>query len=636
MNRLITAFGAAFKKYIEGLKQIEYTTFVEHLTALVYSHTWCIPSNTQEAVPDISLFDHLKTTAAITACLYQYHHKNESLSEKSINNAGLTRFIIAAGDISGIQNYLFDIPSTAAGGAARRLRARSLFIQLCSEIASHQIIHRLQLPNWNIIISSGGNFYILLPDLPETAEVLEDTQKNIDRWLIKYRHGELALNLAWCSFGDQGFKAADSLSAHSGFSAVIQEVKDRLSQKKQNRHNSFLQTADHWNSTAFVLPVNYSGNPACGICRKYPVENGKDSCSRCSQEGEIGGMLPAAKYLSFYSDGRSGLLNIFDYSVEISAVPPKNGSLYLVEKLNNLDLLELSQFPATFKYMAGHVARQDNRVLTFEDMAEYSDGQKLLGFLKVDVDNLGRFIVFGLKRPENSLDTISRQTTFSRLMDLFFTGYIESLVRAEYEDCYTVYSGGDDLFLVGPWDKVLSLAEQINKDFRRFTGNSSLTLSAGLSITKPGYPVARAAALADEALEKSKNGDQSGQRNRLTLLGKTLTWDEWEEARNEWYELQNLMDKYQQHVTSAFMYNLLKLASMWQEYCLGDTNGLRFHPLLAYNIRRNLDEHQMPDLKNWAGKLLTWPPGQKERSVLNHLKLIVTLCLFSMRGGKDK
>jgi hypothetical protein len=75
---------------------------------------------------------------------------------------------------------------------------------------------------------------------------------------------------------------------------------------------------------------------------------------------------------------------------------------------------------------------------------------------------------------------------------------------------------------------------------------------------------------------------------------------------------------------------------MWQRFRKGDTLGLRFHPLLAYNIKRNLDEKRAPDLYRWTEKLLTWPPDQKTMAVWDHLDLIVTLCLCSTRGGKQK
>lgn len=634
MNSLIRAFGSAFQQYTLSLKnQVSYEPFLQHLNSLVYAHTWCIPSNTQEAVPDISLFDHLKTTAAIAACLYQYHQKTGSLAEDKIKNTPAPRFMIAAGDISGIQNYLFDIPVAATKGAARRLRARSLFIQLCSEVAAHQIIHRLDLPPWNIIISSGGNFYILLPNLPETGQALEEIQAGLDRWLVDNRNGELALNLAWQSFGDAGFQTGSS-GKGSGFSTVIQNVKDLLNQKKQNRFKTCLQGSAQWLSSSFILPVDFGGAPACDLCKKYPVETGTEFCSRCAGEIATGSRLPGAGYISFYRESRPGLLNIFGYSVDISRNLPEAGNPYLILKLNDPDLKEAGPYPASFKYLATHVPSEDDRTLTFEQIAAAADGQKLLGFLKADVDNLGRMLAFGLKRQDNSLDTISRQTTFSRLMDTFFTGYIEALVKDEYADCYTVYSGGDDFFFVGPWDKVLALAEQINLDFTRFAGNRGLTLSAGLSITRPDYPVARAADLADQALKLSKDNSKENGRNRLTLLETTLTWEEWAEIKKEWLHLQSLVDKNTTGVPSAFTYNLLKLASMWKQYRQGETRGLRFHPLLAYNIRRNLDQRRMPDLYRWAERLLVWPPGQAEARILDYLGLMVTLCLYSMRGRR--
>lgn len=361
LNDLITSFGNGFRHYVNSLKNVEYDSFIQHLTSLVYSHTWCIPSNTQEAVPDISLFDHLKTTAAIASCLYQYHVKNGSLQLSSLNNPGADRFIIAAGDISGIQSYIFNIPTSVSKGTARRLRARSLFIQLCSDIAAHRILHRLHLPLWNIIISSGGNFYLLLPNLPETISTLQETQAQIDRWLFQNRNGELALNLAWQPFGDAGFKSGNADILHSGFSMVVQQVKDRLNHKKLTRYSSLLQDQTGWNNGRFILPVSYSGNPVCEYCKKYPAQSGTDSCPRCSRENDVGSRLPGAAYIAFYNQSQTGSLNIFDYSVEISVTPDFTGSPYLVEKLNDPDLLDVSRYPASLKYLATHVGRSAKR-----------------------------------------------------------------------------------------------------------------------------------------------------------------------------------------------------------------------------------------------------------------------------------
>jgi CRISPR-associated protein Csm1 len=44
--------------------------------------------------------------------------------------------MIVLGDISGIQNYLFDVADAGGWGQARRLRARSFYIQVLAEAAA--------------------------------------------------------------------------------------------------------------------------------------------------------------------------------------------------------------------------------------------------------------------------------------------------------------------------------------------------------------------------------------------------------------------------------------------------------------------------------------------------------------------
>jgi len=71
MNKLIQSFGAAFREFVNTSgDNVDFECLFNHLSNIVYTHTWCVPSNTQEAVPDVSLFDHLKTTGAIAGCLY--------------------------------------------------------------------------------------------------------------------------------------------------------------------------------------------------------------------------------------------------------------------------------------------------------------------------------------------------------------------------------------------------------------------------------------------------------------------------------------------------------------------------------------------------------------------------------------
>lgn len=630
MNSLIKSFGDSFAKFARGSSgSLTFDVLASHLTNMLYTHTWCIPSNTQEEIPDVSLFDHLKTTAAIAACLYQYHTKTNSLNEKSLKSIEKPRFLIVSGDISGIQQYIFDITASTVGGVARMLRSRSLLVQLYSDVAAHKILHKLQLPVWNLLMSSGGNFFLLLPYLEESQKALEETQAEIDRWFMEKTNGELALNLAWHPFSDTGFRAAtDKLP---GFSHVISEVKTRLNQKKQTKFADVLVNKG-WHEELFTIAVDFKDKEPCGSCHKYPAEatvRNEPFCFKCKLEYDLGKLLPNAKYVSLFNDDTSGVMPVLGYSLTIGDKPLNSGTPYLVIKLNDTDLQDIPGKPAMFKYIASHIPQEKGETLSFEDIASKAEGQHLLGFLKADVDRLGELFVFGLQR--TFIDTVSRQATLSRLLDTFFTGWLESLVSSQFPDCYTVFSGGDDLFLVGPWDKIVALAEQIHDDFTEFAGNSRLTISAGIVVTKPSYPIARAADAVEKALEQAKDNG----RNSITFLDKPHTWAEWTEARKGWKHFSTIINNSNTSLPSAFLYKLLTFSEMWQEYRKGNISGLRYHPLLAYTISRNLDARKTPELYAWAQRLLKWPPGEAEKKLLDNLGIIAKLCLMNKRGGKE-
>ena len=638
LNKHIKEFGADFKKHFLNGQSIDSTDFnclVSHILNMLFKYTWCIPSNTQEAYPDVSLYDHLKTTAAIASCLYLYHSNTGTLNEKSIRKDDVERFILVVGDLSGIQKYIFDIANIGAGGGvARRLRARSLYVQLCTEVVSHLILRKIGAPILiNTLMNSGGRFYLLLPHLPEIERTLGDIQQTIDNWFINELSGELALNLAWVSVGDDGFKA--SLHGESGFGKILEEANIRLNSRKQSRFAVALCSSEKWAEDPFAINISYEGGSSCISCNKFPKVAG-DFCSHCDLDREVGAILPSAKYIAYF-DSESGEIPVLGHSLSLwkeMDSDSKHEKPYLLMKANDTDLADTAMYSSSAKFIAKFVALSDNcdickeansPVATFECIANRSNGDNLLGLLKADVDYLGESFIFGLQGDKSAFDTISRIATFSRMLDQFFSGWVERLT-SEDGDFYTVYSGGDDLFILGPWDKILELADTIKTDFDRYTGNPSLTISAGIAITMHDLPISSAAEAADAALKRAKDEG----RNRITVLGHSVTWDDWAKVKSEWNRLAPEVAA----TSSAFLYNLLEFAGMWEEYKKGNTLGLRYHPLLAYNVSRNLDQRKSPLLYDWAKKLLSIRPGDKEQEfALDNLGLVTSLLIYSKRGG---
>lgn len=102
---------------------------------------------------------------------------------------------------------------------------------------------------------------------------------------------------------------------------------------------------------------------------------------------------------------------------------------------------------------------------TFEQFAEQADGIKRIGVLRADVDNLGTTFVYGFQRKngDGKYATLSRAATLSRQLSLFFKCYINELLEKEERKVAIVYSGGDDVFLVGAWNDVIAACVDLKK-----------------------------------------------------------------------------------------------------------------------------------------------------------------------------
>lgn len=228
----------------------------------------------------------------------------------------------------------------------------------------------------------------------------------------------------------------------------------------------------------------------------------------------MGRELPKTKYIAF---GR-GILdktsdNIFvvfhpfeteyvskeGYFVELLRDYKENDSYYLMYKIGSDANRHLRAFD---KFYANYVPLNDKgQILTFEDISEKSRWQRddktfgsdLIGVLKADIDNLGLVFSKGFEIPRKveegipELDrkTISRYLTLSRMIELFFSGWMREIMAADnkeaiidelkglegidkdrfvrylktdyvdFKNIYTVYSDGDDLVLVGPWETMI-------------------------------------------------------------------------------------------------------------------------------------------------------------------------------------
>ena len=626
----------SFNKELEGLHFNSSEDAINRLYFLLWKFTWCVPSAVYRTEPDISLFDHLKTTAAIAGCLYRYEKES---SEKPTKES--KAFWLVGGDVSGIQTYIMGV-LTQQGKVARRLRARSFRIQILSEVYSHLILHRFGLPLCNLISSAGGNFYILVPALKDTEEQLLKIEKEVNEWIYERFRGELYLPLSYVQFAGKELIEADG---SKGFRDILKRLKEESLKKKYKPFHTVIIGDAGWESEKMLMDEKVKGDDdVCDGCHRYPVENAEEGlCALCMDDVKIGKKLPGTTCIAFYKGKERGgfesLLTGEDrYCFELLDGTRGVNDAYLLLALND------TKTDYGFKYMTNHVPSVEdvkcgseehdhgdkNTPALFDCIADLSEGDRLIGYLKADVDNMGRIFREGIKN-----FSISRFCTLSRMIELFFSGYIQKQLASRYKDLYTVFSGGDDFFIIGPWNRVIDFAIEMRDEFKRFTGeNPVFSFSAGVYIARPHEPVSFCTESSELYLKKAKVDKDS-----ITLFDKPVKWHELETIIDD---ARKLIKWYHAGVLSrGLMYNFREYGRMAEESGIFSENReiktqyLKFVPLLAYDINRNLTGDNQQDAYNWARELMV-DTSLKAHERLKYLRLIMDYVLtYTRREERD-
>lgn len=583
------------------------------MDTLLQKYTWCLPA--QWGGGDVCLYDAARITAAIAVCLARCGEQSQP-------------FLLITGDFSGIQSYIFAVARTGARGVAKRLRARSFLIDATVAALAHTTARHLEVPMQSILMLCGGKFQLLAPNLPEQAARLEKLRRETDRYLFRRYKGEISVNLAWVPFGPEGF---------SQYGTTVTRLAQALREQKNQPFAGALMGEKGWREDAFSLYDDLAGKTRCPSCQSRLIPAEAESCEECALQTTVGGRLSRAHTL-WYSHG-SGEVELLE-DCYLSFSYQKAGQLYQVVRLNSWDIPpELTCYPLTVRTMAGNLPTgADGEGLTFFDLADRSPGDKLLGIFKADVDNLGYLFADGF-RGNGQGGTVGRVTELSRMLELFFSGYVSTLLKREYQEIYTVFSGGDDLFLIGPWDTLADLAVRLEQAFRRFTGqNPCLTLSGALTMAAPGTHIAALAEDCEERLKQVKDQppgrvypDKQG-RDGVYFMGQIFTW---EDLRRQLSIGRQLLQTALANNMSALQ-RILRFSQMYQSFLeTGDVFQLMYDPMFFYD--RQLHYKQLlqgdPWLRGYIDQLAENAADLKR--INRTLYFAQTAARYAMSGVKE-
>jgi CRISPR-associated protein Csm1 len=542
------SYYSKFKSDISDLsffvKKLGFTNYISTFNNLLKKYLWCVPQSAKyQELPDVSLYDHMRLTAMLASNLYIYHSVNDSYDIDSVCDRNINKYLLVGGDISGIQNFIYDINSK---GAMKSIKGRSFFMQFLPTIISKKILESLGLDETHLIYSTGGHFYMILPNLLEVKNKLKEEIDKVNDYLFNNFDTEIFLRADYEEFAPS---LLDSKEDNHNFCFLWDSLQRKLAFKDRTKYKNLLKT-------------NYE--------KFFYFEN--ISKSKLSFD-EMGKKLRDSKYLFLYKGVDKGEYEALGYS--FSFCTDKELSKNITNELTDIyclnGKLESKLFENYFNYNIHlfPIGGLHKFEAELETIADRSMGTKWLGILRMDVDNLGMIFAEGLRNYTNvdrykrkdfkdigglkkfNFYSIGRLTTLSTQLTVFFSYILNNIVESNEKwkgNSVIVYSGGDDVFVLGRWDIIPEIAIEINKKFKKFVcNNPAFSLSGGIALIKGKSPVYKGAELAGEAEENAKSflrkyNDQVIEKNSINFMGKSYDWVEFEEILSMVNEIGEIKD----------------------------------------------------------------------------------------------
>ena len=520
---------------IEDLKQcisaIELTdAYVNSLLGVLEATQSFVPSSTDKSqLCDISLYDHSKIAAAIAGCIYEYLNENhiddyqEVMLKKAKETYEKKAFLMVSLDISGIQNFIYTVGSSQV---LKTLRAKSFYLEIMLEHIVDELLERVGLSRANLIYSGGGHAYLLFANTQKTLDAVIELKNELNQWFLKWFKTDLymAVGTAKCSANDLMNDSAGS------YEEIFKEVGRSISESKANRYSV---------SEVMALNKRIAGQyeRECKVCGELDFLNEESLCRMCASFISASSDILNKDFITIINekvDEKALMLPFGRYMIleteeEIrNRIKQKSASYVRCYSKNRM----FTGYNVATKLWVGDYHEGNS----FHDFVDKAEGIQRIGVLRAYVDNLGQAFVKGFNQNYTSL---SRTATFSRKMSLFFKLHINDILKngkyslldsdgmQKNRNAAIIYSGGDDIFLIGAWDDVICASIDLNDSLQAFT-QGTLTMSAGIGIFPEKYPANALARQTGELEELAKGLDG---KNAVTLFSEESVFH-WDDFKN--------------------------------------------------------------------------------------------------------
>lgn len=558
---------AGFEREWKTLKQNAAVSFGDSLLFLAKKYLSKVGCSVE--LPHISAFEHIKTTAALAEC---------------IERSATGQILLVGVGLDNIQGFCYDIVSTKA---AKSLKGRSFYLQMLLDTVAQEIIRQpaIQAELGHIIYARGGKMYLLLPDSEEIRTALVDIRVKMTQAFWKKFKSSLYCYLQFESFSSTEVKMNEVWAKLS--KTIRIDRKRKYNHLLVNEFNKFftpikegfdaekIETDEEMAArVALKIPKGVGMKQFCRVTgelieiaslerNNIEADDQKDPVwvmDAVKFQSDLGEGLRTAEAYYLHKAKSTGAIAEKDVfytgSTTYLALPQEDNWMRLERPriaadftkvhrraLNNTDFLPIlpNAISYGFTFYGGNDQphNDEGKIKDFEQLArrenETGEGFTRLGVCRMDLDNLSKMAVAA----ESSF---ALNASFSAQLDAFLSGYINTIWQnpeKEYRDWVNiVFAGGDDILVVGRWDLVLDFTVEVRNAFRQFMGGDPLTMSAGLALVTPKFPIAKAVNMAGEAEDmakafnrqdsqkKQKEFEMLPEKNAFSLLGEVISWEQ--------------------------------------------------------------------------------------------------------------
>ena len=566
-KKLFEVAKADFKKVLNESNSMEELS-ARLLTVAEKNLSFVSATTKAEDTKEISLYEHMKMTAAIASSVRRYMDENKitdfkALMDKKSDFINKNIFLLYNMSLSGVYNFIYTSEDT---NVIRELRARAFYVEMLMNHSIDTLLEKLGLTRANLVYSCGENAYLLLPNTDEVKVIIDKFEKDINKWFIEYH--KIDLNMA---FGYSECSANSLCNSPIGsYQKTISEVKNKILLDKKRKYS-----AEDILKLNSVLAVDT--DKECKICHRMDNLISNDKCKMCSEIENISDHIIKRNLFVVSDEDISDNSLPLPFNCYLSAMDKdkvnkleKDNKIRRVYSKNELDINN----PYIGVWMADY-----NKSDNLSELAKKSAGIERIAVMKINIDDLVKAFSNGFEnskvKNQNGYTTLSKEAELSNKLSLFFKLYVNKILetpeftmaankKAGDRNISVLYSLGDDLLIVGSWEDVVEFAVDLNRSFERFT-QGTLTLSAGIDIYPKDYPVSVMIRKAKELENLSKN--MKG-KNTVTITREdnSYTWNDLDEkVFGEKCKALEVFFKNQDERGNRFAYNILELFNNREE-----------------------------------------------------------------------